>query len=51
MEQEKEHKIMLCLQGTTIRDIVKQVNKLEIQREDVVSMFALGGYIYLAYYG
>lgn len=36
--------------GQTVRDIVAQANELEITREDIVNMFALGGQIYLVFY-
>ena len=46
----KNGKIMTCIVGQTIRNIVSQVNELEIPKEDIVSMFALGGQIYLVFY-
>lgn len=52
MEKEtKESKGLLqCIVGNTVRSIVSQANELEIQREDIVQMFVLGGYVYLVYY-
>lgn len=46
----KDGKIMTCIAGQTVRNIVAQANELEIPREDIVSMFALGGQIYLVFY-
>lgn len=46
----KNSKIMTCIVGQTIRNIVSQANELEIPKEDIVSMFALGGQIYLVFY-
>lgn len=46
----KNGKIMTCIVGQTIRNIVSQANELEIPKEDIVSMFALGGQIYLVFY-
>lgn len=43
-------KIMTCIVGQTVRNIIAQANELEIPREDVVSMFTLGGQIYLVFY-
>lgn len=52
MEKEtKEGKRLLqCIVGNTVRSVVSQANELEIQREDIVQMFVLGGYVYLIYY-
>lgn len=46
----KDGKVMTCIVGQTVRNIVDQANELEIPREDIVSMFALGGQIYLVFY-
>ena len=46
----KDSKVMTCIVGQTVRNIVAQINELEIPREDIVSMFALGGQIYLVFY-
>lgn len=46
----KDGKVMTCIVGQTVRNIVAQANELEIQKEDIVSMFALGGQIYLVFY-
>lgn len=46
----KDGKIMTCIVGQTVRNIVAQVNELGISREDIVSMFVLGGQVYLVFY-
>lgn len=46
----RDGKIMTCIVGQTVRNIVAQVNELEIPREDIVSMFVLGGQVYLVFY-
>lgn len=46
----KEGKILTCVVGDTIRNVVKQANELNIEKEDIVSMFTLNGQIYLVYY-
>ena len=43
-------KLMTCITGSTVRDIVNKANELEINREDIVNMFVLGGQIYLVFY-
>lgn len=43
-------KLMTCITGSTVRDIVSKANELEINREDIVNMFVLGGQIYLVFY-
>lgn len=47
---EKDGKIMLCIVGSNIRNIVNQANELKIQREDIVGMFTLREQVYLIYY-
>lgn len=47
---EKEKKLIACIIGYTVRDIIKQAQELEVKREDIVSMFPLGGQIYLVFY-
>lgn len=46
----KDGKIMTCIIGYTIRDIINQANELEIPREDIVSILPFAGQIYLFYY-
>lgn len=46
----KNGKTMTCIVGYTVRDIINQVNELEIPREDIVSILPLVGQIYLFYY-
>lgn len=43
-------KAITAVVGTTVRDVIKQAIELEIKKEDIVSMFPLGGQIYLVYY-
>lgn len=50
MAMSKDGKIMTCIVGYTVRDIINQANKLEIPREDIVSILPLTGQIYLFYY-
>lgn len=50
MAMSKDGKIMTCIVGYTVRDIINQANELEIPREDIVSIFVLGGQIYLVFY-
>lgn len=50
MTMSKDGKIMTCIVGYTVRDIINQANELEIPKEDVVGMFTLGGQIYLVFY-
>lgn len=46
----RDGKAMTCIVGQTVRSIVAQANELEIPREDIISVFALGGQIYLVFY-
>lgn len=46
----KDGKIMTCIVGYIVRDIINQVNELKIPREDIVSILPLAGQIYLFYY-
>lgn len=47
---EKEKRVLTCIVGPTVRSVIQQANELEIQKEDIISMFALGGQVYLCYY-
>lgn len=47
---EKEKTLITCIIGSTVREVIKQAQELEIKREDIVSMFPLGGQIYLVFY-
>ena len=47
---KEEKKLITCIIGSTVRDVIKQAQELEIKREDIVSMFLLGGQIYLVFY-
>lgn len=47
----KEKKTLItCIIGSTVREVIKQAQELEIRREDIVSMFPLEGQIYLVFY-
>jgi hypothetical protein len=46
---EKEKTLITCIIGSTVREVIKQAQELEIKREDIVSMFPLGGQIYLVF--
>lgn len=47
----KEGKTLItCIIGSTVREVIKQAQELEIKREDIVNMFPLGGQIYLIFY-
>lgn len=48
MKEEKT--LITCIIGSTVREVIKQAQELEIRREDIVSMFPLGGQIYLVFY-
>lgn len=50
MAMSKDGKIMTCIVGYTIRDIINQANELKIHKEDIVSILPLTGQIYLFYY-
>lgn len=47
---EKEKTLITCIIGSTVREVIKQAQELEIKREDIVSMFSLGEQIYLVFY-
>lgn len=46
----EEKGMIHCITGYTIRSVIKQAAELELKREDIVSIFPLGGEIYLVYY-
>lgn len=48
MKEEKE--LITCIIGSTVREVIKQAQELEIKKEDIVNMFPLGGQIYLIFY-
>lgn len=48
MKEEKT--LITCIIGSTVREIIKQAQELEIEREDIVNIFSLGGQIYLVFY-
>lgn len=47
---KEEKKLITCIIGSTVRDVIKQAQELEIKKEQIVNMFPLGGQIYLVFY-
>ena len=47
---EKEKKLIACIIGSTVREVIKQAQELDIKKEDIVAMFPLGGQVYLIFY-
>lgn len=47
---KEEKKLITCIIGSTVREVIKQAQELEIKKEDIVNMFPLGGQIYLIFY-
>lgn len=45
-----EESIMKALTTNTLRELIKEVNELNIKKEDVVSIIKDGGQYYLIYY-
>ena len=43
-------KLMTCISGSTVREIVSKANELEIEREDIINIFVLGGQVHLVFY-
>lgn len=50
MEDTENKKLIQCIVGSSVRNIVKQANELNIQKEDIIQMFILGGQVYLVFY-
>lgn len=48
MKEEKT--LITCIIGSTVREVIKQAQELEIERKDIVNMFSLGGQVYLVFY-
>jgi hypothetical protein len=48
MKEEKT--LITCIIGSTVREVIKQAQELEIKRKDIVNMFPLGGQVYLVFY-
>ena len=48
MKEEKT--LITCIIGSTVREVIKQAQELEIKKEQIVNMFPLGGQIYLVFY-
>ena len=47
---KEEKKLITCIIGSTVREVIKQAQELETKKEDIVNMFPLGGQIYLIFY-
>ena len=45
-----EEKVIHCIAESNVQTIVQKARKLNIPKEDIVSMFTLGGQVYLVYY-
>ena len=45
-----EEKIIHCIAENNVQTIVQKARKLNLSKEDIVSMFTLGGQVYLVYY-
>lgn len=50
MKKKEDSKLLHCIVGPTVRNIVIQANELEIKKEDIVEMFVLREQVYLVYY-
>ncbi len=50
MGEKENKKLIQCICESSVRNVIKQANELEIQREDIIQMFILGGQVYLVYY-
>lgn len=49
-EYIKEGKLLHALKSRTIRELVKEANKLQIAREDIISILQENGSYVLLYY-
>jgi len=47
---KKEKTSITCIIGSTVREVIKRAQELEIKKEDIVNVFPLGGQVYLIYY-
>ena len=45
-----EDRVIHCIAKANVQEIVKEARKLKIEQTDIVSMFTLGGQVYLVYY-
>ena len=48
--KKEETKLLQCVVGPNIRNVVNQANELGISREDIIQMFTLRDQVYLVYY-
>lgn len=46
----KKEKIITCVIANNMRKIISMAQELEIKREDIVSILAMEGQIYLVFY-
>ena len=45
-----EGKVIHCIAESNVQTIVQKARKLNLSKSDIVSMFTLGGQVYLVYY-
>jgi hypothetical protein len=45
-----EDRMIHCIAESNVQTIVQKARKLKIEQSDIVSMFTLGGQVYLVYY-
>lgn len=50
MGEKEKVKVMLTLTSKTIRELIKQVNEKQIQKEDIVSLLPIREQYVLVYY-
>ena len=48
--QIMEDRMIHCIAKSNVQAIVQEARKLKIDQTDIVSMFTLGGQVYLIYY-
>lgn len=46
----EESKMIHCIAENNVQVIVQKARKLNLAKEDIISMFTLGGQVYLVYY-
>ena len=50
MEKKDDNKLLSCVVGTNVRNVINKANELGIKKEDIVQMFILRDQVYLVYY-
>lgn len=50
MGESENKRLIQCIVGSNVRNVINQANELEIKREDIIQMFILTGQVYLVYY-